>query len=346
MLVVNDVLVLPGRGEPLRRERRELPDLGVHEALVRVEACGVCGSDLFLQKGGFGLDKFPVVPGHEAAGRVEAVGSPEDVAWIGRQVALYYIDAPRESRWARSGAINIGPAITRMGVDVDGAFARYVIRPVRTLIPVEPELDPAVVAVCTDALATPYHALTAIANVQPGEHVVVIGPGGIGSNAVQIARLLGATVTVVGRSVGKLEQARTLGARACVQSEAGVDAVIAAAGENIDVVLECSGSLDMARFAVECAGYRARVVMIGASREHFSMSTGELIWRELAVMGSRGFTPREITEVLTHVRDGRLTTEHVTGDRRPWQEANAALDDLRLGRSTRTVLVMDDAQWV
>lgn len=342
MPVVNDVLVIPGRGEPLRRERRELPMLGIHEALVRVEACGVCGSDIFLQKGGFGLDKFPVVPGHEAAGRVEAVGSAEDGSWIGRQVALYYIDAPQDSRWARSGAINIGPDVSRMGVDVDGAFARYVIRPLHTLIPVDPELDPAVVAVCTDALATPYHALSAIAEVQPGEHVVVIGPGGIGSNAVQIAKLLGATVTVVGRSAGKLEQARSLGADVCIRSDAGVEAVIEAAKENIDVVLECSGSLDMARFAVECAGYRARVVMIGASREPFSISTGELIWRELSVMGSRGFTPREIGEVLAHVRDGRLTTEHVTGDRRPWHEANAALDDLRSGRGTRTVLMMDD----
>ena len=341
MAILNDVLVLPGAGRPLVRETREVPDPQPGYALVRIEACGVCGSDLFLHKGGFGADKFPVVPGHEAAGRVEAVGEQTDSGWIGRQVALYYIAAPADSRWARSGSINIGPQVSRMGVDVDGAFARYVTRPLSTLIPVDPEMDPAVVAVCTDALATPYHALTAIADVRAGERVVVIGPGGIGSNAVQIATLLGADVTAVGRSEAKLHQSLRLGARSALPSAAGVSSVRDAAGGNIDVVLECSGQPEMARFALECAGYRARVVMVGASTEPMTMTSGELIWRELSVMGSRGFTPQEIGEVLDLVRAGRLSTEHVTGDRRPWLSAGEALEDLRHGRTTRTILMMD-----
>jgi D-arabinose 1-dehydrogenase-like Zn-dependent alcohol dehydrogenase len=342
MTVLNEVLVLPGVGLPLALEQRAMPRPGPGQALVRIEACGVCGSDLFLQKGGFGPEKLPVVPGHEAAGRVEAVGSAEDAALVGQQVALYYIDAPQDSRWAREGAINIGPDVTRMGVDVDGAFARYVTRPVSTLLPVTPEMDPAVVAVATDALATPFHALAAVARLQPGEQLLVIGPGGIGSNAVQIGALLGADVAVAGRSEAKLAQARSLGARIAVSSEIGVDALQALVGRNIDVVLECSGVDAMARFAVECAGYRARVVMVSASREPFPVSTGELIWREMSVQGSRGFTPGDIEAVLEHVRQGRLTTDHLTADQRPWRQANEALDDLREGRSTRTVLVMSD----
>ncbi|MGA1147176.1 MAG: alcohol dehydrogenase catalytic domain-containing protein [Candidatus Nanopelagicales bacterium] len=341
MPVENEVLVLPGVHQALVPEQRMLRDPEPGEALVRIEACGVCGSDLFLRKGGFGADKLPVVPGHEAAGRIEAVGDPHDRHWIGRQVALYYIDAPPDSAWAQIGAVNIGPDVTRMGVDVDGAFARYVVRPVSTLIPVEREMDPAIVAVCTDALATPYHALTTIARVQPGERVVVIGPGGIGSNAVQIAVLLGAEVAVVGRSRGKLDQALRLGARAALESDAGIDAVLRAVGDNVDVVVECSGDPSMARFAVEVAGFRARVVMIGASTEPFTISSGELIWRELSVMGSRGFTPREISAVLDLVNEGRLHTDHLTVDRRPWREAELALEDLSSGRTTRAVLMMN-----
>lgn len=343
MTAINEVLVLPGVGLPLTLEQRAMPAPGPGEALVRVDACGVCGSDLFLQKGGFGAEKLPVVPGHEAAGRVEAVGSTGDAWLLGRQVALYYIAAPRDSRWARSGAINIGPDVTRMGVDVDGAFARYVIRPVNTLITVDPEMDSAVVAVATDALATPFHALTAIAELQPGEQLLVIGPGGIGSNAVQIGALLGADVAVVGRSEGKLELARSLGASIAVSSDVGVDVIQDLIGRNIDVVLECSGAEAMAQFAIECAGYRARVVMVGASREPFPLSTGELIWRELSVQGSRGFTPDDIRAVLDHVRSGRLSTDHLTADQRPWRTANQALEDLSAGRSTRTVLLMQDA---
>jgi D-arabinose 1-dehydrogenase-like Zn-dependent alcohol dehydrogenase len=78
MTAINEVLVLPGVGLPLTLEQRAMPVPAPGEALVRVDACGVCGSDLFLQRGGFGAEKLPVVPGHEAAGRVEAVGSTGD----------------------------------------------------------------------------------------------------------------------------------------------------------------------------------------------------------------------------------------------------------------------------
>ena len=319
----------------------QVPEPKPGEALVRIQACGVCGSDLFLRSGGFGLDCLPRVPGHEAAGIVEQVGSPADAALVGKQVALYYIDAPADSRWATSGAINIGPDVVRMGVDVDGAFAEYVVRPTRSLIVVDPPMDPAVVAVATDALATPYHSLTTIAQLQPGEHLLVIGPGGIGSNAVQIGVHLGAEVSVVGRSPEKLAQARALGAARTWTSDVGADVVRAEAGGNIDVVLECSGKPEMARFAVECAGYQARVVLVGASREPFDLTAGELIWREMSVHGSRGFTPADIEAVLGLVRDSVFTTDHLTQDRRPWVEANDALQDLSNGTTMRAVLVME-----
>lgn len=342
MPVENEVLVLPGAHQRLVLERRLLRDPMPGEALVRIEACGVCGSDLFLRKGGFGAQKFPIVPGHEAAGRIEAVGDPRDRSLVGQQVALYYIDAPAEGTWAQMGAVNIGPDVVRMGVDVDGAFAQYVIRPVDSLVPVVQEMDPAVVAVCTDALATPYHALVAIAKVRAGERVLVIGPGGVGSNAVQIAALLGAEVTVVGRSQAKLDQALRLGARAALRSDEGVEGVRAAVEGNVDVVVECSGHPAMARFAVEVAGFMARVVMVGAATEPFSVSSGDLIWRELSIMGSRGFTPHEIGAVLDLVRQGRLATDHLTVDRRPWRDAEGALADLQAGKTTRTVLTMSN----
>ncbi|HEU4701417.1 MAG TPA: alcohol dehydrogenase catalytic domain-containing protein, partial [Conexibacter sp.] len=205
--------VLPGVGAPLVLERRPLPEPGLGEVRVRVDACGVCGSDLFLQRGGFGADKLPVVPGHEAAGTVDALG-PGVAGWaVGEQVALYYIDADPDGHWARGGRPNLDPALRRMGVDVDGAFAEYVVRPAHTLVrPPEP-IDPVALAVLTDAVATPYHALR-LAQVRGGERVLVLGVGGIGGNAVQLARELGATVIAATRSASKLALAERLGADA------------------------------------------------------------------------------------------------------------------------------------
>ncbi len=335
-------VVMPPDGAPLRLVERPVAAPAAGEALVRIEACGVCGSDAFLQDGGFGADKLPRVPGHEAAGVVVAVGDDGDAEWIGRQVALYYIEGPVDSVWATGGHENIGPGIRRMGVDVDGAFAQYVVRPLTTLIPVDPRMDPASVAVATDALATPYHALTAIAGLQRGETLAVIGLGGIGSNAVQIGRHLGATVVAVGRGEAKLAQARELGASITAHSADGAESIISAAGGQIDVVLQCVGeNTAMDRLAIDIAGFRGRVVFVAVSQEDFPVRATELIWRELSLKGSRGFTRGDIADVLALVQSGALTTDHLTQNRRPLHEAAEAIADLRSGAVLRTVLTME-----
>jgi threonine dehydrogenase-like Zn-dependent dehydrogenase len=119
----------------------------------------------------------------------------------------------------------------------------------------------------------------------------------------------------------------------------GVDAVVAAAGGQVDVVLQCVGDPSMDRFAIDVAGFRARVVMVGASLARFSLAATDLIWRELALLGSRAFTPRDIADVVDLVRAGALTTAHLTSNVRPMAEAQLALDDLRRGSVLRTILV-------
>jgi 2-desacetyl-2-hydroxyethyl bacteriochlorophyllide A dehydrogenase len=217
-----------------------------------------------------------------------------------------------------------------MGVDVDGAFAEYVVRPAATLIRPGAPVDPATLAVLTDAVATPYHALR-LAAVRPGETVVVIGVGGIGSNAVQLAKALGARVVAVSRSDEKLALARRLGADEALRPHE--------AEPGADVVVQCAESAAADEQALALAGYGGRVVFVGASLEPFHARATDLIWRELTVLGSRGFTPDDIRAVVDLYLDGRLETEHLTASRRPLEEANEALEDLRAGRVLRSVLV-------
>jgi D-arabinose 1-dehydrogenase-like Zn-dependent alcohol dehydrogenase len=327
-------------GGPLELEERPVPTPGPGEALVRIEACGVCGSDLFLLKGGFGPDKFPVVPGHEACGVIAAVGEGVTTHAVGDQVAIYYIENDPSSPYVRAGRPNLGPGVRRMGVDCDGAFADYVVRPVETLIRPSAPVDPVSLAVLTDAVATPYHALTAVAGVQPGEHLVVIGIGGLGSNAVQIGRHLGAEVTAVARSRAKLELAEDLGAHHLVAAAADVAGEVRRiTGDGAQVVLQCVGSAAQDQLAIDLAGPGGRVVFVGAALESFSIRAVDLIWRELSLLGSRGFTPDEIAAVVDLHLAGVLRTDHMLGTTRPLEEAEAALDDLRAGRVLRSVLV-------
>jgi alcohol dehydrogenase, propanol-preferring len=335
--------VLEAVGQPLRLTELPRPEPGPGEVRVRVDACGVCGSDVFLQDGGFALQhdgrsRLPVVPGHEAAGVVDKLGPGVEGPPPGTQVALYYVDPAPDGAYARARQEHLDPAITRMGVDVDGAFAEYVVRPAHTLIVPPAELDPAALAVLTDAVATPYHALRR-ACVREGETVVVLGVGGIGANAVQLAAHMGARVIAVSRQRGRLELARRLGAEEVV---AGGDGAVAAVreltGGGADVVVQCAGSAALDAAAVEMAGIGGRAVFVGVSRERFGVLAAELVWRELSLLGSCRFTRDDIRDVIGLHARGAITVAHLLERVRPLDEVNQALADVRSGEVLRSVL--------
>lgn len=333
---------LPEPRARLRLVTRPIPEPGPGEVRIRVEACGVCGSDLFLWKGGFG-DRvpFPIVPGHEAAGVVDAVGPDVSDLQPGDQVALYYISTPPGDPWAAAGRPNISPNVVRMGVDVDGAFAEYVIRPVGSVIRPPAAVPPPALAVLTDAVATPLHALKRVARLGPGETLVVLGVGGLGSNAIQIGKALGARVIAVSRSPEKLELARRLGADAVVAAGATdpVAEVRSMTGYGPDVVIQCAGDAKADEQAIAMGGPGGRVVLVGSSLEPFRARAVDVLWRELAILGSRGFVPDDIRDAIGLYLDGALELDHLLHGLRPLDEADAALADLEAGRVFRSILV-------
>ena len=336
------VVELPAIGAPLRVAQRPIPDPGPGEVRVKVEACGVCGSDLFLQKGGFGPGvTMPVIPGHEASGVVDALGGEVGEVAVGDQVALYYITTPPDDAWAAIGRPNISPHVRRMGVDLDGAFAEYVIRPVAALIRPPQPVSAAVLAVLTDAVATPLHGLKRVAHLKRGETLVVLGVGGLGSNAVQLGKAMGARVIAVTRSEPKLRLARELGADETVPADVG-DPVAAvrelAGGYGADVVIQCVGSAAVDEQAIAMGGPGGRVVLIGSSLDQFRARAVDIFWRELSVLGSRGFVPDDIRDAIDLYLDGTISVEHLVERVRPLEQANEALEDLKSGRVFRSVL--------
>lgn len=321
---------------PLLTERPDL-DPGPGQVLIRVRAAGLCGSDLFLQAGGFGSDQFPIVPGHEASGEVVALGAgvPRDA--LHSTVALYYIENSSRSRWQRSGQVNLGPGITRMGIDVDGAMSEFVLRPWSTCLRPRAPIPPVELALLTDAVATPYHALTSIARIQPGEVAVVIGVGGIGSNAVQLAAMLGARVVAIARSERSRVLADDMGAHAVVTAEQAPALVRRMTRTGADVVLQCGDGDGLSDLAVMVAGPGARIVCV-AAHGRWSVPSSALIWRELQIRGSRGFTPEDVAAVQDLYLHGRIGVGHLMTDIRPLDDVARAFADMRDGQSARIVL--------
>lgn len=193
----------------LRYEEVATPKPGPGEALIRVAACGICGSDIprVFTKGTY---HFPTIPGHEFSGVVESVGADSDADWVGARVAVFplipcgHCEACQTGHYAQCSNYNY------LGSRCDGAFSEYVVAPVWNLVPVPNEIPLEVAAMCEPA-AVAYHAVSR-AGILPGENVLVVGAGTIGLIVAMWARAAGAARVLLSDVAPRnLELARQLG---------------------------------------------------------------------------------------------------------------------------------------
>jgi S-(hydroxymethyl)mycothiol dehydrogenase len=272
-------VVATGKGLPVAIETIVVPDPGPGEALVRVEACGVCHTDLHYREGGIN-DAFPFLLGHEAAGRVEAVGDGVTDLEPGDFVVLNWRAVCGTCRACLKGkpqycfaTFNATQKMTLVdGTELApalgiGAFAEKTLVAAGQCTRVSPEADPAVAGLLGCGVMAGIGAAMHTGNVQRGDSVAVFGCGGVGDAAIAGAVLAGATTVIaVDLDDRKLEWARAFGATHTVNAAATdpVEAVRAATGGfGADVCIEAVGNpkvLEQAFFARDLAG---TVVQVG-----------------------------------------------------------------------------------
>ena len=319
-------------GAPLKIEDCPLPTLEPGEALVRVSACGVCGSDLHMWRGAVPVRKTPIVLGHEIAGTVAACG-PESSTWKADDAVIVRAGAScGNCRHCRSRRDNLCSGQRVLGMDLDGGFARYVKAPAASLVPLPDGIPSEIGAILADAVATPFHALTERGALQPGESVAVFGCGGLGTHAVQLARLLGAgQVIAIDVRQPALERARELGAHEIVnaESEAPYKAVHRLTEGGVDLALECVGQPETITQAVRSLRPGGRAVIVGMGQEPIGLPPPALFaWREYAVLGSFGSTRADLDRVIELVKSGTLDLSGSISARLPLEEASKALEML------------------
>jgi S-(hydroxymethyl)mycothiol dehydrogenase len=272
-------VVATGKGLPVAIETIVVPDPGPGEAVVRVEACGVCHTDLHYREGGIN-DDFPFLLGHEAAGRVEAVGDGVTDLEPGDFVVLNWRAVCGTCRACLKGkpqycfaTFNATQKMTLVdGTELApalgiGAFAEKTLVAAGQCTRVSPEADPAVAGLLGCGVMAGIGAAMHTGNVQRGDSVAVFGCGGVGDAAIAGAVLAGATTVIaVDLDDRKLEWARAFGATHTVNAAATdpVEAVRAATGGfGADVCIEAVGNpkvLEQAFFARDLAG---TVVQVG-----------------------------------------------------------------------------------
>ena len=274
-------IVLDGRGGVELTERPE-PTPGAREVVIAPAAVGVCGTDLHLVDGSYATGRYPVVPGHEFAGTVTAVGSGVTAIAEGDLVGVDPNVACGECRWCRVGAVNLCVRLEPVGVTRDGACATRVLVPARVVYRLPAGVD-ATIGALVEPLACVFHALDRAPTVKDRD-VLIYGAGSIGLLMAAVARQRGAgRVQVVEPHAVRRAAALLLGADAAAADSAGLDLP-----DGADIVVEASGHPVAITDALDRIGVRGTLVQMGVTAPDTTVPLRpfDVFEKEITVLGS------------------------------------------------------------
>jgi acryloyl-coenzyme A reductase len=271
---------------------------------IAVEACGVCHRDCIDRAGRFKFIRLPITPGHEAVGRVIAVG-PEVTEWkLGDRVASMHRDSCGRCDACRAGEDSLCmSAAAVLGLIVDGGYASWLVAPQRAFFRVPDGLDPAQAAVLHCTVGTAYRGLVRGGRLAAGMRVLVTGAnGGVGAAAIQVAARLGATVVAQVRRAAQAPFAERLGAAAVIVDAEGRFHKQLPGGA-VDVALDCVGAPTF-NAALRSLKLGGRVIAIGnVVEERVDVNLGWVITRAVSIVGSSGATRADMEALLALAAD-------------------------------------------
>lgn len=294
--------VLRELGGPIRIEEVDTPVPGSGEVLVKVEACGVCHSDLHLAEGGWdmlrGITKVPLIGGHEIAGVVAALGEGVTELKIGDRVGVPWLHwTCGQCEYCRSGRETLCGKQKITGCTVDGGFAEYVKAPASHTAKLPGNLRPEEAAPLLCAGLTVYKALKN-AGVAEGQRVAVFGVGGLGHMAVQIARAMGAQVCAIDVSDDKLALAKSLGAEMTVNAATEQVPKQVRAFGGAHVALVTSASAAAYETALRCLRKGGTLAVAGMPNEPFKVSAVAMVSLEARIVASAVGTREDLREMF------------------------------------------------
>lgn len=331
--------------EPLRIESLNVPKPVHEQVLVKVTSTGVCHSDLHLWEGGYAGPqgvfmkvedrgvKFPLTPGHEIAGTIEEMGESASGFQKGDKVIVYPWIGEGVCPACRVGEENLCDAPRTLGIYQDGGYAEMVLVPsYKHLIKVGSlELDSAASLACSGLTA-----YTAIKKTlaQPGETIVVIGAGGLGLMAVQVAKAItSARIAIVDIDENKLAEARRLGADELINSGStdpvkGVKDITGGLGA--ESVVDFVNNAKTAPNSINMLRKRGKLIMVGLFGGALELNLPLVPLRAFTLTGAYTGKFADLFDLVSLTKMGKIRS--VVSRRFKLDQANDALEDLKAGK--------------
>lgn len=316
------------------------PVPGPQDVVLKIRAAGVCHSDLHVLESDVLISPHPFTMGHEACGELVELGS--EVTGDFRRGTLYVVHGPNpcgRCELCAAGEDNLCASSDRayVGLGADGAYAEYLKVPARSILEVPAGVSPEVAAVATDAVLTPYHALKTLGAVRPDTRVLILGLGGLGLNAVQVARALGAKVVASDLRETSLATARTLGAH---ETYLAGELEQKLSGRAFDVVVDFVGVESTFLAAQRYTRRGGTLVLVGLQSAQLPFAAQLVINLQLHVHGSFWGTRQELKEVLQLLGEGKVRPQVETGR---LADVNHWLERLKAGQVHSRVALLPDS---
>lgn len=344
-------------GAPLEKQTFEIGTLPDDHVVIEVAGCGVCHTDLgYFYDGVRTNHALPLALGHEISGTVVETGA-QARGLMGKQVIVPAVIPCGTCADCRAGRGNICRFQKMPGNDIQGGFGSHIVVPAHGLCPVDMGrladrgLELADVSIVADALTTPYQAVMQ-AGVAPGDLAIVIGAGGVGGYAVQVAAAFGATVIAVDVVPDKLTAIADYGAARTLDSrdfdmralKAAVADFAKANGltEGRRFIFECSGTAPGQKTAFGLLTRGATLGVVGFTMDKVEIRLSNLMAFHARALGNWGCTPDLYPAALDLVLDGKVRIAPFI-ERHPLDQINTIFEAVHAGQIRRRPILVPTA---
>jgi len=332
--------------EPLEVQQLNIPKPMGPQVLIKVNSSGVCHSDIHLWDGGYeGLDgqilkttdrgvKYPLTPGHEIAGTIETLGDQAEGFGKNEKVIVYPWIGEGLCPACRSGAENLCDKPRSLGVYLDGGYSEYVLVPsYKYLVKISDEMDMDAAATLSCSALTAYGAVKN-ANLKPTDNVVIVGTGGLGLMAIQLARAVtGARIIALDIDDDKLKTAKESGANDIINSkkEDPVKTVMELTDKiGADAVIDFVNGSKTVETDMQILRRRAKLVLVGLYGGELKLSLVTMPTRAYKIIGSYTGSLNDLDELVSLAK--RKIIKPVVSDKFKLDQATEALSKLKDGK--------------
>jgi propanol-preferring alcohol dehydrogenase len=331
-------------GKPLVVKELDIPSPGPGQILVKVEACGVCGTDVHAVRGDWPLKPtLPFIPGHEAVGRVAAVGSGVTIVKKGDRVGVPWLySACGHCEYCLKDWETVCPEAQFGGYTKNGGFADYLLADPNYVAHIPPDLPARDAAPIICAGVTTYRGIKET-QARPGEWIAISGAGGLGHLAIQYAKVMGLQVCAIDIDDGKLAHAKRLGADLTIDAKANDAAAVVKkeTGGGAHGVLITAPSLIAFKQGVGMTRKRGTCVLVGLPSGEFPVSIFDVVSNCITVRGSFVGNREDMAEALAFAVQGKVKADI---ELQPLSSINQVLERLARGK-VKSRVVLESPNW-